>query len=181
MFKKIISLYNWIRTHQFEFLVILSVIIIIVISLFNIKGSGSWSDSYFYLPNLRDSTTQESKSGTSKGEVQCRDFLENYFRKTFPKARPDFMVNPVTGSRYNLELDCYNSELNLAVEYNGEQHYNYIPFFHRNKEAFYNQKYRDELKRLRCKELGITLIEVPYTEKNRINDFLLNQLKLSGY
>lgn len=178
MFKKIISLYSWIKSHYFEFLVILSILIIILLSLFRFKSTGTWSDSYFYLPETNE---QESKRDmTSKGEAQCREFLENYFRKSFPKARPDFMVNPVTGSKYNLELDCYNSELNLAVEYNGEQHYKYIPFFHKNKEAFYNQKYRDELKRLRCKELGIKLIEVPYTEKNRIKDFLLTQLKTLG-
>ena len=60
-------------------------------------------------------------------------------------------------------MDCYNSDIGLAVEYNGEQHYKYIPFFHQNKEAFKNQLYRDELKRRMCKDAGVTLIEVPYT------------------
>jgi hypothetical protein len=91
------------------------------------------------------------------------------------------MVNPVTGSQYNLELDCYNESLRLAVEYQGEQHYKFIPYFHKNREAFLNQKYRDELKRMRCKELGITLIEVPYTEKRRIREFLTEQLRARGF
>jgi hypothetical protein len=107
--------------------------------------------------------------------------LESYFKKPFPKSRPDFMVNQVTGSKYNLELDCYNSELQLAAEYNGAQHYKFIPFFHKNKEAFYNQKYRDELKRIRCKELGITLIEIPYTEERQLEQYLTHELNRQGY
>jgi hypothetical protein len=91
------------------------------------------------------------------------------------------MVNPVTGSRHNLELDCYNDQLRLAVEYNGAQHYKYIPYFHKNKEAFYNQKYRDELKRLRCKELGIVLIDIPYTENKNLERYLEEQLRIHGF
>ena len=89
--------------------------------------------------------------------------LENAFDRSFGKARPNFLNNPVTGGNFNLELDCYNPELKLAVEYNGVQHYKYTPHFHKNNEAFLNQKYRDELKRRMCKDNMITLIEVPYT------------------
>jgi hypothetical protein len=91
------------------------------------------------------------------------------------------MVNPVTGSQFNLELDCFNESLKLAVEYNGAQHYQFIPFFHKNQEAFYNQKYRDELKRMRCREMGITLIEVPHTEDKRLEAYLEEQLKRHGF
>jgi hypothetical protein len=104
----------------------------------------------------------------SKGELECRRVLEKMFGKSFPKIRPNMLRNPVTSSELNdnnLELDCYNDELKLAVEYNGIQHYKYIPFFHKNKEAFQNQKYRDHMKRELCQKNGITLIEVPYTVK----------------
>jgi hypothetical protein len=103
----------------------------------------------------------QSRGGTSRGETSCKEFIEFYFQKPFAKTRPDFLKNPVTGE--NLELDMYNEDIRLAVEYNGEQHYKYIPFFHQNKEAFKNQLYRDELKRRMCKDAGVTLIEVPYT------------------
>lgn len=195
---KIIQQLKWIKKHLFEILVILSIIVIIVMGLYRIiTGSkGSWADSYYYLPDdllaLKNSkrfkesdniqTTQPSKNGKeSAGEIRTRRYLENRFKKTFNKIRPDFMVNQVTGSKYNLEFDCYNEEMKLAVEYNGAQHYNYIPFFHKNKEAFYNQKYRDELKRIKCKELGITLIEIPYTEEKRLEYFLDEQLKIMGF
>ena len=175
-------MFDWIKEHLFEIFVVGSILIILILALFRISKKGSWSDSYYYDPlqNVVSGTKEIKESKESKGESRCRQFLEKYFNKPFSKSRPDFMVNNVTGAKYNLELDCYNSELKLAVEYNGEQHYNYIPFFHKNKEAFYNQKYRDEIKRIRCRDLGITLIEVPYTELNRIEDYLLKQLKLVG-
>lgn len=110
-----------------------------------------------------DMSGQRTPPTTSKGEIECRRCLETIFKAPFPKARPAFLRNPVTG--HCLEIDCYNSALKLGVEYNGQQHYSFTSFFHRNVEASTNQKYRDELKRRLCSENGIVLIEVPYTVK----------------
>ncbi len=179
--KKISSIIQWSLNHKFEALVLFSIIAILILALTRIGSSGTWSDTYHYIPNLKSqSVSFPAPRKDSQGELRTRAYLESRFKKAFPKSRPDFMVNPVTGSRYNLELDCYNPELRLAVEYNGAQHYVYNSFFHKNKEAFYNQKYRDELKRLRCKELGITLIEIPYTEDRRLEQFLEQQLRDVG-
>jgi hypothetical protein len=124
--------------------------------------------------------TKKNIPRESKGEKKCRIFLEEFFGKPFPKVRPDFLSNPVTGGEYNLELDCYNKELKLCVEYNGRQHYEYTPFFHKNKEAFYNQKYRDEMKRMKCRSLDINMIEVPYYIKD-IDTYLTEELSKLGY
>ena len=71
----------------------------------------------------------------------------------------------------------FNKDLMVACEYNGQQHYNYVPFFHRTKDAFYNQQYRDKQKREVCKKLGIFLIEVPYTiQENSIENFIKKEL-----
>ena len=116
----------------------------------------------------------------SKGELECRRFLETVFQVPFSKARPDFLRNPITGN--NLEIDCFNPNLRLGVEYNGKQHYAYTSFFHRNKEASINQQYRDELKRRICRDNNIHLIEVPYTLKlDDIGPFLSLKLKQLGY
>lgn len=53
------------------------------------------------------------------------------------------------------------------IEYNGEQHYRYIPYFHKSKEDFILQKKRDELLRKRCLYRGFPLIEIPYTIKTK--------------
>jgi len=112
----------------------------------------------------------------SKGEMMCRDFATQLFGKPFIKIRPDFLRNDQTG--HNLELDIYNDELKLAIEYNGIQHYKYIPHFHKNEEAFKAQQYRDKLKEERCRQNGIKLIIVPYTVKHHdIADYLYNEAK----
>ena len=122
-----------------------------------------------------------SPGGESKGEIECRRVLQKIFNRPFNKARPDFLQNPVTGGSRNLELDCYEPSLGIACEYNGEQHYKYIPYFHKNKEAFYNSKYRDEMKKQKCKEYGIKLIEVPYTVKQHdIENYIRQELHKQG-
>lgn len=183
--QKLVNLVRWTVAHKFEALVLLSVSVIIALAIWQYTSNknGSWSDHYYYVPPTSTAhlPREREPQRDSRGETETRQVLEHYFRRPFPKSRPDFMVNPVTGSQYNLELDCYNESLRLAVEYQGEQHYKFIPYFHKNREAFLNQKYRDELKRMRCKELGITLIEVPYTEKRRIREFLTEQLRARGF
>jgi hypothetical protein len=171
---------SWIKEHLFELMVVFSIIIILILALFRIRKKGTWSDYYYYPVDNQTKQLPKEPKKDSAGEIRARKYLEQVFNKPFPKSRPDFLLNQVTGAKYNLELDCFNPELRLAVEYNGSQHYNYIPFFHKNKEAFYNQKYRDELKRIRCKDLGIMLIEIPYTEKN-IENYLDSQLRLLGF
>lgn len=173
---------NIICNNTFETLFITCIIFLILLAIYRkIKGEkGSWSTSYYYDDNLFKKHHQKEDKGRpdSKGEVECRRVLEEIFRKPFNKARPDFLNNPVTGGNFNLELDCYNEDLGIAVEYNGVQHYTYTPFFHKNHEAFLNQKYRDDMKRRICKEYNIILIEVPHTVKiENIERFLKDQLK----
>jgi len=154
-------------------------IFIAIYALFRIGKKGTWSNRYTYIPRTRSTATPPKDS---KGEIECRRVLEELFKKPFSKARPDFLRNPVTGNSHNLELDCYNKEMNLAVEYSGAQHYKYIPYFHKNKEAFLNQKYRDLLKKRTCQDYGVNLIEVPYTVKiNEIKNYLIKNLKSMGY
>lgn len=149
------------------------------------KQKGTWSKNY-YNPystdfSLKHRVKKRRVPKESKGEIECRKVLESVFKMPFDKSRPDFLRNPVTGNNFNLELDCYNADLKLAVEYNGVQHYKYIPYFHKNKEGFLNQKYRDDMKRRICKENGIVLIEVPYTvNEENIRSYLLRELRKYG-
>jgi hypothetical protein len=174
---------------KFLLLCIVCIGVIILAGLIQIttNSKGSWS-KYFMLEDNKFKITSklplktQKKSTDSKGEIECRNVLEDIFRRPFKKYRPDFLNNPVTGGNFNMELDCYNPELKLAVEYSGKQHYEYVPYFHKNKEAFLNQKYRDELKRRMCKDNMITLIEVPYTVKiEDIRDYLKQKLLKNGY
>jgi len=163
------------KKYGFEIALGLCVLTILILAIFRMGKKGTWSSSYVSPPKPSRRPPQESK-----GEVECRRVLEEFFSRPFSKDRPDFLRNPVTSNGLdsnNLELDCYNPELKLAVEYNGIQHYKYIPYFHKSKDAFQNQKYRDYMKKEICEKNGITLIEVPYTVKvPEIKSFLLNKL-----
>lgn len=109
--------------------------------------------------------------GESRGEAECRRAAESLTGERFPKCRPTFLRNSITGS--TLELDCYCEALSVAVEYNGRQHYEFVPHFHASKEAFFNVKYRDDMKRRLCDANGVTLIVVPYTvDESLIENYL---------
>jgi hypothetical protein len=87
------------------------------------------------------------------GKQICREYLEQYYGKSFEASRPDFLKYPLTG--HNLELDGYNAELAIAFEYNGSQHYQYPNVFHKSEEEFEQQIQKDDFKRKACDEQGI--------------------------
>jgi hypothetical protein len=124
----------------------------------------AFSEHYFNKATYASKRKGYGQGRESKGESFAREIAPKIFGKPFDKIRPDFLKNNVTG--HNLELDLYSPELKLGIEISGKQHYVYTPFFHKNEEAFTNQKYRDEIKRMLCKQNGIKLIEVPYNVKN---------------
>ena len=96
-----------------------------------------------------------------QNESYCIGIIENLTNKNFRKIRLTFLNS-------KLELDGYNKELELALEYNGEQHYKYVHKFYKDKiNALEKQQERDKLKAKLCKENGIYLIVVPYYEKDK--------------
>ena len=118
---------------------------------------------------------KKSKKREHKSENKCRKIIENIFNSKFPSIRPSFLKSPLTGK--NLELDCYNANLGIALEYNGIQHYQYTPVFHKSEKDFYSQVHRDDFKRKKCQDLGIKLIEVPYwIHESEMESFIKNEL-----
>lgn len=112
-----------------------------------------------------------SNSRKSKGETLCHQAIERLTGKTFVTVRPDWLKNPET--RRNLELDCYNDELKIALEYNGEQHYKWPNFTGQTYEEFINQVRRDKFKVDQCDRYGVYLITVPYSvTPDRISDYI---------
>lgn len=111
----------------------------------------------------------------SKGERICCQTMERIYGVPFSTIRPNWLKNPETGE--NLELDCYNDELQIAVEYNGEQHYKWPNFTQQSQQQFINQVRRDELKLELCNRNGIYLIVVPYNvPHDRIPEYITSYL-----
>lgn len=171
------------KNHGFEIIFVSCCVFIIIFAILRIGKKGTWSSTQIYItPTDSIKPVKKGRPKESKGEAECRRVLQSIFNKPFINCRPDFLLNPVTGGRFNLELDCYEKSLQLAVEYNGIQHYKFVPYFHKNKEAFYNQMYRDDMKRRLCKDNNISLIEVPNTVKLQdIEKYLREKLSALGF
>lgn len=178
----ILNTYNRIKnlwnTRGFELLLIITIAFIFFYWFFFTRNKkfGTYSLDYDYNPYMKKSKKYFSSSPkSSKGEVECRRVLQKIFGKPFPNQRPKYMFNSVTG--HNLEIDCYNEQLKLGCEYHGRQHYEYVPFMHKTKDAFRNQQYRDQMKIQICNKLGIKLIIVPYKIKiQNIENYIKNKL-----
>lgn len=121
-------------------------------------------------PGLQPPTVARS------GEEETRAALVRIFGKPFGKVRPPFLVNPETKRR--LELDCFNDELRLGVEFSGSQHFVFPNPFHHTQAEFDAQQRRDRYKAQQCQQAGIQLIVVPYTvPRPMIESYLRQQLQ----
>ena len=123
------------------------------------------------------------KCSQSRSEKLSREILEEIMGQPFPSIRPNFLKNPNTGS--NLELDGYCENLKLAFEYQGGQHYKFIPYWHKTRERFEEQQERDEMKYKMCVKKGITLILIPYKfncyKPEELRQYIKDQLITHGY
>jgi hypothetical protein len=102
-------------------------------------------------------------SATKVAESQVRGYFETLLGHKFPTERPEWLTSKTTGA--NLELDGYCPELKLAFEYQGEYHYFPVLPHNKNKSVEDVQK-NDAYKATVCKRRGVSLIQVPYTEKD---------------
>jgi len=71
-----------------------------------------------------------------------------------------------------LFFDFVIDELNVAIEVQGRQHYEFVPFFHRDSYYFYKQKKRDRLKKDWAEENGFYLVLVEEGMKLNKSKFL---------
>ena len=108
-------------------------------------------------------------------ENAVRLLLEHLIGEPFTKARPSWLVN---SDGNQMELDGYNEELGLAFEFQGEQHFYFVPFFHRTEAAFHKRLQDDKLKKELCKIRDITLICPDYSiDTDDLEPFLRSELR----
>jgi thiol-disulfide isomerase/thioredoxin len=123
----------------------------------SIKYTGSWCP----------------KCKISPGEAITRKIMEILFQATFEKIKPQWLEG--------LELDGYNEDLSLAFEYDGKQHFEFTPYFHKNEDNFKKQKERDEKKNKLCAENGVLLIRISGKIKYKnIQNFIVEECKIKN-
>ena len=109
-------------------------------------------------------------------ENKFRDALEATLGYKFPSIRPEWLINPVTGHR--LEIDGYNEELKLGFERSGRQHFEYVEFFHRTYANFESQQGRDRHKARILSERGIFMLYPTYKLKEEdFHKFIVDAIR----
>ena len=112
-------------------------------------------------------------------EIMCQKIVGKMLGKEFGRYSCSSLKNRY-GKR--LYLDCYNEELRINIEYDGEQHYIFPNCFHRTKDAFIRQQSNDHDKDMWCKNNGVLQIRVMYTydTNEEISNFIKQKLISNG-
>jgi very-short-patch-repair endonuclease len=108
----------------------------------------------------------------SKGEKKISKFLDLNEIKYVRQKKFDGCV----GIRYKLPFDFYLPKYRTAIEFDGIQHYEPIPYFG-GLEAYDRLKKNDKIKSDYCEENYIDLIRIRYDQIDRVFDILKESLK----
>ena len=120
---------------------------------------------------VSSSNLRRKKEGTvscgckkSKGEYKIAQLLMQLQIPFITQKRFDSCIFPKTNRQ--LVFDFYLPELNILIEYDGEQHFQKV------KNDFFNYEElqeRDNFKNEWCKKEGIKLIRIPYTDFEKLD------------
>lgn len=117
---------------------------------------------------------------SSKLQNKVSDFLHNRFGQHdfYENYRPEWLISD-RGTR--LELDFYLPKFKIAVEVQGQQHYTYIEYFHKDHDGFKKRLKDDVYKKDYCRTNSIEFIEISsdsdfYDFKNYIELRVLNSI-----
>ncbi len=118
-----------------------------------------------------------SKFPRSKSEASVIAFLEQTTGREFPTAYPDWLI----WRGAHLELDGYNEELHLALEFSGPFHTKWTP-----KDEpyvkYFERVVRDVVKRRLCAKHGVKLIVVDCSlPRAHWHNYVLSRLHDVGY
>ena len=111
----------------------------------------------------------------SKYEEKCFDIILSILKdiNLIERQSPITIFDKLFNECRKIIVDFYIKELNLIIEYDGEQHYNYIPFFKETYNSwYYYQVARDNCLNNYCKENNINLLRIPYVDNNRLEEVI---------
>lgn len=106
----------------------------------------------------------QKKTNKSSLHLLARDLLKECFPAytIYEEVTLPGSTNPKNKSV--LYLDFFIANLKIGVEIHGRQHFEYVPYFHKNKMGFANHKYRDNLKSEWCEKNNIKLIVLKHDQ-----------------
>jgi formylmethanofuran dehydrogenase subunit E len=110
------------------------------------------------------------KCNFSKGEIECAKILDKFQIKyeiefkicSLPKKRYDFMF-------------IYNN-IKYLLEFDGEQHFKYKEFFHRNTEKFLYRQQIDVNKTIHAISNGYRIIRISYLDMYNVENCIIEAI-----
>lgn len=69
-------------------------------------------------------------------------------------------------------FDFFLPTLNTVIEFDGRQHFQFIPYFHKTEENFYLRQQKDKDKNEYCLNNNLTLYRIPYYEEEDLPEIL---------
>jgi hypothetical protein len=125
-----------------------------------------WETSYVnFMGGFGNCLRCNPKSGN---ELLISLILDNYNIKYYQNYRKfDWLKN-----KKNMELDFYLPEYNMAIEYQGKQHFSETSWG--GKEELNNIQYRDKIKQQLCQEHNVVLFYINYDDnvEEKLNEIL---------
>lgn len=75
-------------------------------------------------------------------------------------------------NQFALRYDFYVPSLNLLVEFDGQQHFEFVKRFHQTRERFDESQKRDQIKTEYAFNNGIELLRIKFSDEKNIEDIL---------
>jgi len=110
-----------------------------------------------------------------KKEIELTKIIESYYGPSdvVTAYHPIWAKTP---RKVLYEFDIYVMSKGLLIEYNGKQHYEFTPFFHKTKKRFYAQVDRDKRKTELARKNGFDLMVFRYDEPI-FEDYVINKIE----
>ena len=114
--------------------------------------------------------------------ISCIKQIKSPIRKKIKKFLEKNNILYETQKRFKelprLSFDFYVPDVNLLIEYQGEQHYLDVAFFNKKYHSMDITKKHDQMKKEHCQKNNIRLIEIPYYDFDKLNEqYILDKIK----
>lgn len=114
-----------------------------------------------------------SKCSMSRGEERIGLYLQrhNIRHKQWENVKTPIATGPQKMFNVDFVLTDENGNIKMIIEFNGKQHYESVPYMG-GDDNFKAQQVRDAALRKYCEAEGIRLLEISYTDFDRIEEIL---------
>lgn len=129
------------------------------------------SHEWIMTPAARNNGRGCPRCNLSRGENTISCILDKHNIFYIPQYKFEGCINILT-----LHFDFYLPHHNLAIEFQGGQHYKSVKFFGGEEKLKYQQQC-DQIKRDYCINNEINLLEIPYWDFDNIEEILVKELK----